>query len=373
VLSLARPPYTAAQVDAALHALTGQRHLAYQYDLYSSAMVWKKTLTTVLPGGSVDYSADADIKRTCRFTLEEDPAIQWGSDRIKISCLLTMPDGGKAVFPLGVFLPSTPTRKSTVAGHITRDVAGYDLAQILTDDLVGSRYTVTAGTLYTTAIATLLSGAGITAINLTPSASTLPVSRDWDPGTAKLAIVSDLLTALNYDVLQFDADGNAVVKPYVSPQLRAPDYTYQTDAASVILPGATHTFDLFAVPNTFILVVSQPDRNPALSSTYTNVNPASPTSTASRGRTITSFQTNADAVDQATLNALVARQAFEASQVYEPISLQTLVMPMHAHLDTIQLIHAPLGISALYSETGWSLPLSAGGSMSHSLQRVVSV
>lgn len=367
--ALARDGYTAEQVRTALHA--ANRTLAFRYDLFDSSNNYKGRLTNVLVA-SISYNSLADIKRTARFSLQDDGSINFLSDRVKPWARLKMSDGGWAEFPLGVFLLTTPPRKINAAGVITREVEAYDQGQVLVNDKVEDRYVVPASTNYITAVKTLLDGAGITGQNLTATDKTLPTDRDWDPGTPKLKIINDLLGAINYQAIWFNEDGQAVAQPYVSPAVRAAEYTYATDSTSVIFPEAEQSLDLWAVPNKWVLVVSEPDRT-ALVSTYTNSNAASPTSTVSRGRTIVDYREQQEAADQASLDAKAARIAFEASQVYEHVNFDTAIMPQHSHGDVLTLNFTDLGVSDKYSETAWSLDLKAGARMRHSIRKVVSV
>lgn len=394
---MARGGYTAEQVKAALHA--PNRQIAFRYDLLDSQNNYKRALTTVM-GGSISYNSLAEIKRTARFSIKDDGTINFLSDRIKPYCRLWVPPGrvlaryytflqasfpalheeirlapetgGWVEFPLGVFILSTPPRRADAYGVVTREVEAYDLLQVLTDDKVEDRYTVTAGTNYIAAIKTLLDGAGLTQQNLTATDKTLPTDRDWGPGTKKLHIINNLLSAINYRSLYIDEDGFAVAKPYVSPASRASEYTYRDDDQSVIFPGPEQSLDLFAVPNKWVLVVSEPDRDP-LTATYINDNPNSPTSTVSRGRTIVDYREYVEAADQATLNARAERIAFEASQVYEKVIFETAIMPMHSDSDVFTLEFSDLGISAKYAETGWSFELRAGARMRHEIRRVVNI
>ncbi|GAA4082755.1 hypothetical protein [Actinomadura miaoliensis] len=272
-------------------------------------------------------------------------------------------------WPQGVFLLSTPTREADASDVVTRDVEGYDQLQVYSDDLVVDRYTVAAGTAYTTAVSTLL---GSIAKRITPSAATLPTAREWEPGTSKLKIINELLSAINYESLSFDEDGVAVVEPYVSPAERHAEYTYADDAVSVMTPEVSQEFDLFNIPNRWVLVVSDPDR-PPLTAVYTNNDPASPTSTLRRQRIITDFRTEEDAADQAALNAKAARLAFEASQVYEAIEFTTWIMPIHSGNDVYKIVYGPLAVNATYAEQSWEMPLKAGSQMKHRARRVVSI
>lgn len=366
---LSRNGYTSDQVKRALHAPS--RALTFRYDLLGSDNKFKRTLDNVL-SASVSYNSLADIKRTGRFTLRDDGAINFLSDRIKPWARLRMPDGGWAEFALGVFVLSTPPRKVDSAGVVTREVEAYDQLQVLKDDKVSDRYTITAGTNYISAVKTLLDGAGVSSQNLTQTAKTLPADRDWPPGTDKLKVINGLLGAINYRSLFFDEDGQAIAQPYVSPQNRASEYTYRDDQDSVIFPDVEQALDLFAIPNQWVLVVSEADR-PPLRSVYTNSNANSPTSTASRGRTIVDYRELQEAADQASLDAKAQRLAFEASQVYETVNFETALMPIHSDSDVYTLEFTALGLSAKYSEHSWSMDLMAGGKHKHQIRRVVSI
>jgi hypothetical protein len=214
--------------------------------------------------------------------------------------------------------------------------------------------------------------AGLVTANVTPSTLRLPAAMDFDPGTSYLAIINALLAAINYDSLFFDENGQAICRQYQSPSLRPSTFTYIDDEKSVQLPNASQLLDLFAVPNSWTMIVSNADQ-PTLSSSYTNTNPGSPTSTVARGRTILDYQTGVAAADLTTLTALVAKTAFNASQVYEVVKFSTAIMPIHGHNDVFTLTYSALGLSSVYSEHTWSIPFVAGGVMTHEVRRIVSV
>lgn len=207
---------------------------------------------------------------------------------------------------------------------------------------------------------------------VTPSTATIPEIKEWEAGTSKREIIADLLSAINYESLSFDEDGFAVVKPYVSPQDRGSEFTYQDDELSVMYPEVMQEFDLFSIPNRWILTVSDPDRDMIVVD-FTNMDPASPTSTVRRGRTITEFLQEQDASDEATLIDKATRQAFESSQVFEAIEFDTGLMPIHSGNDVYSLSYDPLGVKGQYSEVSWDMDLQAGAKMSHRARRVISL
>lgn len=364
---------TYATIYDALTARYGTRRFTFRYELLDSTNTLIRQLDNV-QAASVSQNWLADIKRTASFTLRDTGLIDYLSNRIKPYIRLLLPPYGTndwVEWPQGVFLLSTPSRSADEAGIVTRDVDGYDLLQIFNDDLVSTRYTLAAGTKYTDAVLALLTTGGVQK-NVAPSPLTAVTAREWEPGTSKLKIINEMLTAINYNSLSFDEDGVAVASVYVSPQSRAAEYTYADNDDSVMLPEVDQTLDLFTVANNWVLVVSDPDR-PAVVGSYTNSDPSSPTSTVRRARTITDFRTEQDAPDQASLNAQAARLAFEASQVYEAIDFETGLMPMHSGNDVYQLTYARLAVDAKYAEHSWSLDLAAGAVMKHRARRVVSV
>lgn len=363
--------HTEDEILDALRARSGARRLSFRYELLDSTNIKLRDLDNVL-GGSVANNSLADIKRTAKFAIRDGALIDYLSNRIKPWVRLHLEPYGAddwVEWPQGVFLLSTPSRTVDQVGVVVRDVAGYDALQVFADDLIDTRYTLAAGASYTSAVSTLL---GSISKNVAASAAVAVTAREWEPGTSKLKIINEMLTAINYESLSFDEDGVAQVQPYRAPSTRAVEYTYADDADSVIVPQVEQTLDLFVIPNKWVLVVSDPDRA-ALTGTYTNNDPSSPTSTIRRGRTIVDFRTEQDAPDQASLDAKAARLAFEASQVYEAIDFDTAIMPFHSTIDVYQLVYSRLAIDAKYSEHAWSFPLQAGGRMQHRARRVVSV
>lgn len=362
--------YTDEQVLRVLSGMAGAREFTFSYDRLDKLNNYIGPIYGVT-SGQVDYNFLADIKRTARFRIQDLGEVNYLSDRIRPWAVLRMPDGGDVRWPQGVFLLSTPTRVRTQAGDLYRDVDAYDQLLVLRDSKSTARYSIAAGTVYTTAISTLIALDSVVA-NMVPSILTLPVAMEWEPGTSHLQILNDLLGAINYESAFFNELGYLICRPYLSPSDRPSEFAYITDASSVITGDVGQTVDLFDVPNQWTIVVSEADRA-VLVSSYTNSNPASPTSTVSRGRTISDYRTEQDAADQTTLDALVARLAFEASQVYEVIEFKTILMPIHSNADVYDLEIADVVVNAKYGETGWSLPLEAGAQMTHKVRRVVFV
>jgi hypothetical protein len=363
--------HTTADVLAALNGADGVRRFSFRYELLSANNVYVQDLDNVL-ACKIDQNWLADVKRSATLTIRETGVIDFLSDRIKPYIRTWLPPYGPADYvehPQGVFLLATPTRNSDSAGRVTREVQAYDPLQVFLDDLVVNRYSVAIGVKYTDAVSTVL---GSIPQTVEPSTKTLPVVMEWEPGTSKLRIINDLLNAINYESLSFDEDGKAVVRAYRDPTTRTEEFVYGDGLAGLVVPDVDQEIDLFSVPNRWVLVVSDPDK-PSIVSTYTNNDPGSPTSTVRRSRTITDFRTEEDAVDQATLDAKVARLAFEASQIFEAIPFSTALMPIHSGNDVYRIRYAPLAVNSKFTEQSWTLELKAGAQMQHRARRVVTV
>lgn len=363
------------EVLAALQGRSGSRRFSFRYQLLDSANRYVQDLGGVL-SGTVSQNWLADIKRTATITLREQGGVDYLSDRIQPFVRLHLPPYGTddwVEWPQGVFLLTSPVRKVSAQGVVTREIQGYDQLQVYVEDVVGTRYSLAAGTVVTTAVQTLLASTlDPPAIRLTPHAGTLVAAKEWEGGTSKLKILNELLGMINYDSLSFDEEGAAVVSPYRSPQERAEEYTYADDDRGLVFPELEQGLDLWGVKNKWVLVVSEPDQ-PAITASYTNANPASPTSTVRRRRTITDYRTEMEAVTQAVLTEKAKRLAFEASQVFETVPFRTGLMPTHSGNDVYRVRLERLAINAKYAETSWKMTLKAGAPMEHSARRVVTV
>lgn len=365
MIELAVNGYSREEVIKQLHS---SRVVKFKYNLLNKHNV-KIGELDVRPGGRITLNSMAEIKRTALFTVK-DTDIDWLNDRIQPVFSLQM-QGGWAEWPLGIFLMASPTAKFE-GGVRYREVECYDMSLILVEDKVDNRHIIPAGTTYTSAIETLLNSAGIWKINITPHSGQTAIDKEFEIGTSKLTIINQLLSEINFTSLWIDENGYAVAKPYVIPSEREAEYTYRDDQLSVIHPGSIVEEDLFAVPNKWVLVASNPERQP-LRSVYVNDLPTSRTSTISRGRTIVDYREIDDIFDQDTLDARAKRQAYESSQIYGKFIFETALMPHHSFLDVLYIEHSKHDISAKYTETMWEMTLADYGRMLHETRRVIHI
>lgn len=323
--------------------------------------------------GDLIISPDYRIQPPGTSTFKDSKGNTWilnGAAAIKPEPVREIPDIW-AAWPLGVFLPESPNR-TVDGGVITRDVEAYDQLKVLRDDIGETRFVAQAGTLFTNLVANILDDAGVHNYVIEPSDLTLPIDREWEPGTHKLQIINDLLGAINYRSLYFDSYGVARGEKYYAPSETAPSHSYLDDNNSIYLADSlSHDMDLFNIANKWVLWVSEVDTE--LFAVYENTDPQSPTSSASRHRVITDFRREDPAIpDQASLQAKAKLLAQEASQVLEVIEVETRIMPNHGDRDVIEFRSNVLGVpSSMFSEHEWSFDLEAGSTMKHRIRKIV--
>jgi hypothetical protein len=370
VANLERNGYASNAVAKGLHS--GHVAWRFRYDLLNRDRQFKLVLGNVLAdGAAVEFNSLQPIMGTGKFVLAEDGTqIDWGNDLIRPWAMLRMPDGGFAEFALGTLVLAVAPLNVSDSGLRTRAVQAYDLSRRL-DTPCGARYTVYAGDNVVAKVRSIVEGQGLTAHNLTSSGRSMPATREWEPSDTWLQIVNDLLGMIAYNPLWFDVMGVAQATPYVTPDKRSPNYVYRADSLSVIHRPAERGQDWDRTPNHWVRYTSGTDID-SLWSEVTNSNPNSPTSTVNRGYTITDVE-SADATDQESLDELVRRAAWEASQVYEVTQFTTGLMPFHGFQDVLLVDYPDLGPAANYVEVYWGLELKKDGAMKHVVRRIVPV
>ncbi|NLT97645.1 MAG: hypothetical protein GXW96_05735 [Christensenellaceae bacterium] len=364
MIKAARNGWTDKQIIDALHAVNGSQCIQFRFDVLRNGV----RRMSIAAEGSVSLNRFADIQRTARFTLNTE--LDWLRDEIKPYMLLRMDADRFAEFPLGVFVLSTPIRKSK-NGVVTYEVEAYDRTVILAEDSLVEPLYIAAGEPYLDAVQSVLAGAGITQVLITDYVDTaLPIEREFEIGTRKLSVVNTLLSEINFNPIYCDADGRFVISKYKEPSIRDVEYTYAADEMSIIARDTESDMDYFNVPNVFIAMCSNPDLEQDFVSVYVNDNPASKFSTVQRGRNITSEIYRPDAIaSQEDLDAYIRRIAFEANQVYEPITFHTALNPLHDRADVLMLKHPD--VQGVFVESSWTIPLKAGGRMAHQARRLV--
>lgn len=318
--------------------------------------------------GSVSLDIQESIERSAHLTVYEE--IDWLHDQLR-PCV-SYPDIS-VTYPLGQFIPSTPTKNIDENGAVSYDVEAYDKTIILREDCLTEPLYYPANTRYDEAIEGILVSAGADIVIFADRPNQLfPTDREFEEGTEKLEVINSLLKEINFNKIRCDGYGRFVISKFVIPTIDRVGFEYRTDHLSVIKAELSSSFDLYKVPNVFKVTVSNPELDSGLSSLYVNDSPDSVTSTVSRGRKIVMIVDPPDVVaSQEDLDEYISRVAFEQSQASDILTFYTGIMPIHESGDVLSISH-PYA-SGVFQETSWTVELSEQGKMTHSARRVDSI
>lgn len=362
--SLEQAGYTEAAV---LTGLKNSRTVSYGFELLDKL---DKTIGSIKGDDCrIYHDSEAAIQRSISLTTNNDKEIDYSSDRIRPYMRLKLADD-YLIYPLGVFLMSSPTRQES-SGSIVRRIDGYDKTQILSDDKFDTRYSIPAGTAYTAAVTAIVQSAGITKIKIEQSALETQTVLEFPLGTSKLEACNELLQAINYVPIYADSYGYIRSEQYRLPEGRGIEAYYATDKESVICQGAEEELDIFGAPNKIVRYLENAERAYLISSA-TNDDPNSKLSTVSRGRVITDIEAVFDIADQTSLDAYVQRILAE-KKVYQKLIFETLNMPQHETNDCLYVSINSLNAAGKFIETAWEMNLSLGGRMRHICRKAVSI
>lgn len=363
--NLAQGGYTHEEV---LKRLEGDRMIDFRFELLDRSERKLKDLENVT--GSIRFDSSQEIMGTGTFHVRETTGVDFKEIDLRIRPVFMLStERGWLKYPLGIYIMSSPERQAQNCG-VYQNIDCYDYSTILREDKIRERLFLASGSNYVREVRNLINGAGIKKINIETSVLTVREDIEFEIGTNKLEIINALLTAINYEPLHFNGNGYAVSRRYVEPVNRRTEHSYRTDGKSIIKAGAKQSLDMYNVPNIFVRYTDDPDGE-ELRSEYVNDSAGSRISTVNRGRNVVDIESVDDIADQETLDALVRRIAIEKSQTYDAITIPTGLMPHHEYRDCIFINETTLGIGNKYIEYAWEMDLSIGGTMTHTLKRVV--
>ena len=307
-----------------------------------------------------------DEVKTCfsgEFLLPEKPA-DWLRDEIRPEIVI---DG--IGHSLGIYCPVKVYESDN---GVTRSIAisANDRCWIVKDHRTEGIFFLAAGTNYVSAIMSALTACGITAISAADTVSTLTEDREWPSGTSYLDIANELLSEINYKQVWFDGIGNAIVEPVSDPNASNIKHVLdESKIESLMLPGIKSETDILSASNVFVCFCSNADKDEPMLAVAENTNPQSPLSIARRGRRITKVVQVDNIASQEALQTFANRQVTESMLSGETITVRTCLLPGFGVGDVTALRYRDL--MAVCLETEWSMELTIGGLMTHTLERTV--
>ena len=184
------------------------------------------------------------------------------------------------------------------------------------------------------------------------------------------AVVDIVVDETLCDNLWFTAEGVAVLEPYAEPSAENIQHTLDGDnVRSLLLPRIRRQTDIYSAANVFKCVCATPDKSAILTATAVNNSPSSPFSVIRRGRRIVKTVQVRNIASQADLQAYADRLRNESMLRGETIQVETALLPGFGVADVVALHYGDL--SALCLDHSWSMDFQPGGTMTHTLERVV--
>jgi hypothetical protein len=307
--------------------------------------------------------------------LAMDRAIDWPNEKVRPWIKVTS-STLYAIWYEGVYHLATPALPLGETPPVY-SCQGVDKLAILNRP-IGDSYSVAAGTVYLTAVTSLITAAGLTGasgtclLDTSSIAATLTTAMVWildDTQTTYLGAINDLLKAIGYRGLYCDQNGAFRSEAYIAPASRTPtwDFDMASLTTSVASEDRTYTVDEYDRTNWFrFLIAGKAPVETAPGTTsdtqYTVDNSASGTKY--------KHVEYLDVEDGAVLKSEGDRIVNELTQRKQMLELGASPLPVIWHFDSVLVRDPATGTDVMKCQVvDWSLP-SDGSDMSLTLEVV---
>src|SRR6266496_1277341 len=372
---------------ATLPIETGKwRRIGFRYDLLNVKEDYKKTLDTVQEC-TIDWNGDDNIMRTATITIQDDPDIDWYSDRIQVWFLGQQTVGGSVFeYPLGIFLFLAPPR-TVQSYNIYRTVQAYDKTWELDNsffatsgNVSGGGNSVFAGQNMADVVAYLIDAGDVDTIDPTdtqipPDDTTFPTAKQWDKGSPRLTAINETLDLMGFFSLYVDGFGVRKSRPIPNFETEGAQFTYATDDDSWVQYPLTDEILNTRFWNQVLIIGENPSSSTKYYSLLTNNREDSPVSVPSIGRVIMAPPVTVQDISSQTQIDNIARVRLqEGARLIQQVQFNTPIVPDHESFAVVSLNCSVPGqdeITGTFVERQWSIECKPGGLMRHTFQRVI--
>lgn len=255
--------------------------------------------------------------------LASGPDVDYSKDRVRIWWEVD----GEDPWPMGVYVLAAPISVYSEA-ETSRALTLIDKLTVVRDDVLTTTLQVPAGSNLVDAAVAQVYATGETRVSVTSSTAVSTNAMTWGPGTSRLQVVNDLLTAANYWGLWTDRRGQFCFTPYLTPANRPVSWVFEEGESAIHSPDWEYELALWEATNTVVLI-SQENAGVVWSASAVDDNPASPTSTISMGRVLNPIvEENVEASSQADLQVQASRKLIDNSNVVGKIRVSHAPVPV---------------------------------------------
>ena len=307
-----------------------------------------------------------------------------GSDlKLSFKGLFVIPDGADLVttrlcpyitingkeYPCGRYI-ITSAEKYYRAGRAETEITGYSVLYLAKRTVVEDRLHFSAGSGYLTTVRTLLIASGIsTIITDEESSAVLQTDReDWDPGTPYLDIINQLLSECGYANAWPDMRGQVHLSRPAAGSAAEITHEYAEGQYSIITDPWKRSDDRYGKYNVIKLICANPDLGSPMIATAELTDPAIPYSIPNIGR-VAHIENVDNIASQTELEAKAEEMIVRQMSVTETCEYYTACDPTHGCRDVTALSRE--GLTGIWRETGWRMPLNGAYDMTHTAERVI--
>lgn len=343
-------------VNAALDLTTGlgQRSESFRFELVNGASGIRLGEITPIRNGTLTHDVGRTIKRNLTLNLgaADTAAINPISDRLDVYATINGVE-----YPLGRYVFTDMSSQRYTSGSLA-NVALMDEMFII-DQEIDTGYN-SRGRTVAYAIQEVLAGFDYPK-DIAASAYTSVEA--WAAGTRRGTVLDSLATTGDYFGGWFDNTGTIRFIRTFDPATQIPAFNFDV-GSQVIRANITESNDLLSAPNRFVVISNAQDDSQIPVFGSADIPTSAPHSVQNRGFVITKtldLQVN----DRFQAEAIARNLAIQNS-VLEYVNVSTAIDPRHDSYDVI------FWDDQLWLEVSWSMPLTAGGAMTHTLQKVYS-
>jgi hypothetical protein len=333
----------------------GQRSESFIFRLVNGATGENLGEIHPLRSASLTHDTTRTIKRQLDLQLgvEDTAAINPVSDRVDV--FMVTHDGTN--WPLGRYMFTDQTKEVFTSGDLSNVVCNDEMF-LVDQEIIAGVNGIGASVVET--IQLILDGLPI---NYISEASPFACASAWAAGTKRGSILDSLSISGDYFSPWFGNDGKMHVIRTFDPASVVPDFNFDT-GKKVYRQGVSETSDLLTAPNRFVVISNTAADPDSQLVAVADVAQTAPHSQLNRGFTIAeTYDLQLSDVNQA---AAVAQGFVNRRTIFEKVNLTTAIDPRHDSYNVI------VWQGSLWLELAWSMALTPGGGMNHSLRKAYS-
>lgn len=329
----------------------GQRSCTFKFHLLNG--VTGEVLGEINPIRNVTlaHNTSSTIKRRLSIALGKvdtddiDPL----TARVDVEMILS----DNSVWPLGRYMFTDDTRIKFTSGHLSNAVLTDEMFLVDQPMVVGLDATnKTVSACYEQVLQTL-------PVTFVIEPSAFLMTQGWGAGNSLGKVLDTLALAGDYFSPWFGNDKRLHLIRTFNPADQTPQFDWDS-RDQVLRENITETSNVLTAPNRFLVISNTNVAGQPIVGLAT-VPPTAPNSFANRGFYITEQQTlqlaNEDQA-QAVATGLANRQT-----VFETVTLNTTLDPRHDSYDVV------FWNGSFWLELAWTMNLTAGGTMQHTLRK----